>query len=697
MIAAANRTAARVNGGAALLIVLGFIVLVTAVVVAFFARTSADRQLAHSSFANTAADVLARSALEVIIGDFKQEITNGGVPSELTIVPQRNGASAGAPNLIRCSVRNDSLASPAIGSRASAVNSTIDASVNGRTISTARWNKHYLIPRLNAGSARIDSAPIASFESPDWVFVTRAGPTVLTAPDSSTVGRYAFAVYDEGGLLDLNLAGFPSANSTDPVYLSTVGKKGTLAFADLTATELSFAAIDNLIGWRNYASANPSGDYSLTNPFTFGANPITFVRSVLETGIAPGSDRTRDFGVVNTPSGYSEANPRTDQAVINRMQLLELRRTLVANQDALQHIGTFSRETNRPTWSNAATQLSRRFGLNRFDYLLSPGANGTQIKQYFGLRYVAASPPTAEHWQYVGNGAVLSSSLAPLTGTAQDPDLFRLLQYALPGASVGEILSIGASWIDQVDGNDETTWIEYAPVDPTLPTQKAFGVDRNPSNEADAPPRPSTVLVINRSFRNVGELSYGYRNASTSLDFRSAGSTDAPLLDLFTYNVANPRSGLVSLNTRNPGALSAILRGATTRDMTSATVASPDFMTHAAAANAASSIISDPINGTAAKALLGRAGIPRLSAAATKSVGATEQEQEVIARALAEVTQTRTWGLMVDVIAQSGRYPPNATSLANFVVEAEKRYWLHIAIDRFTGEVIDQQIEAVFE
>jgi hypothetical protein len=59
---------------------------------------------------------------------------------------------------------------------------------------------------------------------------------------------------------------------------------------------------------------------------------------------------------------------------------------------------------------------------------------------------------------------------------------------------------------------------------------------------------------------------------------------------------------------------------------------------------------------------------------------------------------------MIDVIAQSGRYPPNAASgpntsnpLANFVVEGEKRYWLHIAIDRFTGQVIDQQLEAVYE
>jgi hypothetical protein len=28
-------------------------------------------------------------------------------------------------------------------------------------------------------------------------------------------------------------------------------------------------------------------------------------------------------------------------------------------------------------------------------------------------------------------------------------------------------------------------------------------------------------------------------------------------------------------------------------------------------------------------------------------------------------------------------------------VRGEKRYWPHVAIDRFTGEIIDQQIEAV--
>jgi hypothetical protein len=53
--------------------------------------------------------------------------------------------------------------------------------------------------------------------------------------------------------------------------------------------------------------------------------------------------------------------------------------------------------------------------------------------------------------------------------------------------------------------------------------------------------------------------------------------------------------------------------------------------------------------------------------------------------------------LTIAVIAQSGRYAPGATDLTKFMVEGEQRYWGHVAIDRFTGEIIDQQLEAVYE
>ena len=78
------------------------------------------------------------------------------------------------------------------------------------------------------------------------------------------------------------------------------------------------------------------------------------------------------------------------------------------------------------------------------------------------------------------------------------------------------------------------------------------------------------------------------------------------------------------------------------------------------------------------------------------------RQREAAIRALADSGTTRVWNLMVDVIAQSGRYPPNVSAtvpnpLAQFVVEGERRYWLHVAIDRLTGKVLDKQVELVEE
>src|SRR5206468_590891 len=80
---------------------------------------------------------------------------------------------------------------PAISSRASRVNSTAP-SLNGRSISGARWNSHYLVPRATT-STTLDSTPIATFNAPDWVFVTADGPQVVgiaqIASATASVGK----------------------------------------------------------------------------------------------------------------------------------------------------------------------------------------------------------------------------------------------------------------------------------------------------------------------------------------------------------------------------------------------------------------------------------------------------------------------------------------------------------------------------
>ncbi len=185
--------------GAALIIVLAFVVIATALGLAYFSRTTTDRQLAQTSFHDTTADLLARSALDITVSDLKQEIANNPTITAANIQPARypTGIPNDNPNLIRYSSRN------AAASRASTISSTA-ASANGRSISLARWNSHYLIPRLSSGTT-IDSTPVASFVPPDWVLLTGRGPSSAPAP-SAVIGRYAFAVYDEGGLMPMSIA-----------------------------------------------------------------------------------------------------------------------------------------------------------------------------------------------------------------------------------------------------------------------------------------------------------------------------------------------------------------------------------------------------------------------------------------------------------------------------------------------------------
>src|SRR2546427_5209313 len=63
--------------GAALIIVLAFVVLLTGVSIAYLSRTTSDRQVAQSSFNQSVADQLAQGAMDNIIGDLRQEIVNG--------------------------------------------------------------------------------------------------------------------------------------------------------------------------------------------------------------------------------------------------------------------------------------------------------------------------------------------------------------------------------------------------------------------------------------------------------------------------------------------------------------------------------------------------------------------------------------------------------------------------------------------
>src|SRR5438067_4031230 len=400
------------ENAAALIIVLAFVVLLTGLGVAYLSRTTSDRQVAHSSFSQSNVDQLAQSAMDNIIGDLRQEITNGsGSPSptaspvalfvptsNANMLPMRNptptpGTTPAIPNLIRRSVRSeaslwpDPVNGPAVGSRASGVNSTnpADASANGRSISLARWNSHYLVPKLNTTDAGSDpittgfNAP--NYWAPDWVFVTAAGATPSPAP-ANVIGRYAYAVYDEGGLLDANLVGLPSPSpgpvstpfsipysptpSPGPSVTYYTGRKGTVAFADLTALRLTPGGstpnpttVSEIVGWRNYATASVQTNATFPN---LAPSPSPFVTYFL--------NNSRDFLTVD-PTVNSKG--RTDQTFSTRSQLIQLVVSGLgpaAVPNLLQYLGTFSRELNSPTWHSASNPIPQRFQLDKTSLFL---------------------------------------------------------------------------------------------------------------------------------------------------------------------------------------------------------------------------------------------------------------------------------------------------------------------------------------
>jgi Tfp pilus assembly protein PilX len=782
----------RSSKGAALMIVLAFVVLLTGLALAYFSRAGTDRQLAQSSHNDISADVLAHSALDIVVSDFKQELLSPAANPVTgpNIQAQRCGVPADPtliPNLIRRSVRDDgpgganAMPAPGVPSGASAVTSAPADPANPRRgeITSGRWNSHYLIP---VGST--------SFTAPDWVLVTGQGPNSAPAP-SAVIGRYAFAVYDEGGLLDMTLAGFPTwtgsssggPNPTPTPWTVNVGRKGIVAFADLAAlpTAPTSAQISKIAGWRNYGTTKQAAtDFGFTFPLNPNGRQDAWGSYLLDFGDAPYTDPSI-YPFTSVPSDFT-SNSRTDQAFITRQELLKLQRSIGFSQDALQYMGTFSRERNRPApdWYRLNGRLSDRFPMNAFG-LVKPNPPGSvtqrgrgngngngggwrgrgryrgsarDILDMFGLGWVPGNPDVTDktqlaywgHWLYVGEQGPSDPPnpnplphIPPLRGRLE---FIRILNYLLNQANpdwdpfgndtgldrIKRTLSITASLIDQYDDSADTdepdprtgshtTIIEYSGgfvlgwETENNPSSSGYDVNKDPYawiNAPDTKPRPASApIVLNHAFSNVGEFGYGLdtEHGFQSLNFTTEASNDKPILDFITYNPIlhqYPRAGIVNLNTKNDRVLAAILKSALKND----TIASPpaSVISQDEATAAASAVVAE----TTARPVLNRGDVTRLVRVAAPSSW-TKEQKESIARALAELGQARTWDLMIDLIAQTGRYAPDATDVSQankFIVEGEKRYWLHIALGRDlitnpdgtqSVDVLGTQLEEVVE
>ena len=223
--------------------------------------------------------------------------------------------------------------------------------------------------------------------------------------------------------------------------------------------------------------------------------------------------------------------------------------------------------------------------------------------------------------------------------------------------------------------------------------------------------------MLNRPFRNVAELGYAFRDLPwKTLDFFTDKSADAGLLDIFTINDGNQLisgandivgvtlptvvAGSVNLNSTQTADLQSVLAGTILNELDSTNTVSNT----GTGATAAPVLAANIVNATSTtpmqnkSELITRAGLPTtILPTASNDNQAVKTRREVVPRAISSVSQTRVWNVLIDVVAQSGRYSPGETDLRKFNVNGEQHYWIHVAIDRFTGQVIDKQIEVVTE
>jgi len=506
---------ARRESGAALVFVLAMLVLVLTVVLAFFSRATLNRQIASSSVANTKVHLISQTAEAYVLDDFQREIAAGSVadtnaaltvqicrPITLTnvgigvtntwapsMVPQRVG-DAGITNIVKVSRRGLAFFTNGDGytsngaTRATDI-STTNVSANGRFLTKDRWN----LPKLMADSET------NAFVAPDWIYIDRQGNTPtnfstnMTSSESTNanyvIGRYAYVVYDVGGLLDINVVGnaLPSTNNAVRGLAHQVSLSngiGGVAVPNFT----------NFVAWRSAVSSTntnaASGSGGLFDPkrnfIDVPASEQAFVnrQDLLNYVAQPGSPIpsaalpfltafSRDLNAPSyEPNSSRSKLPATPIADVMNPALLTNRFTTNA---------TLSRPDSGSISVNSGTPVMvRRFPLSKLNLFAQTNPDPSAMSYYFGLTNI--DPQT---WKYTAtNSSKGICTLSEVAALKRDPNFFEVLQAGILTGSLGkngtdtysseslrdadptlQIIQIGANIIDQWDANDVPTCIQY--------------------------------------------------------------------------------------------------------------------------------------------------------------------------------------------------------------------------------------------
>jgi hypothetical protein len=212
-------------------------------------------------------------------------------------------------------------------------------------------------------------------------------------------------------------------------------------------------------------------------------------------------------------------------------------------------------------------------------------------------------------------------------------------------------------------------------------------------------------------------MAYSFRGTPwRDIDFLNPSSPDSGLLDVFSlYEDPDPAkaddpkppvvAGRVNLNSASVDVIAALLRGTA--------IDEGRYLDDELASELAKDVhawVRSTVPGQGP--LTSKAALVSASAPTDKAKGlifelskklkssqdrSINDRREFAVRALSDGTTMRSWNFLLDLVVQSGQLNPAASGFQDFQVAAERRYWVHFAIDRPTGRIIAIQWENVVE
>ncbi|HEY8965347.1 MAG TPA: hypothetical protein VIM58_02815, partial [Candidatus Methylacidiphilales bacterium] len=453
--------------------------LLTTIVVGLLFLVGNDRRAGAGYSEKIRAQEVAMAGIETAIGDLRREMRSGstilaskGIETWLPLTPVSMriapiGRAPGAANHLRSSTSfspttvfpapdyNPSLLPP---NRVGTLCST-NYSRNGIRIPLALWDKVALAP---AGA--LASTP------PYWIYLQRAGVSsrplswgsdLTNAAPSNTsyvLGRYAYQLYDVGGLLDLNAAGAPSGLSA----ADRRALEGTLAGIDLTllGNGIGASVVSDLLQFRNPATSAHYVDAftnlpTCTNGFmstAVGDNRFLsrsdLIRFAQKEGITNALPLLTHFSRdLNAPSwqpaydatqmggsGYAYRTASTNNGAVNPFVPAVLG---AGGQETFYDLQGRLFSTNLPSGTPRAW---KRFPLARIAWLPQVASGTTSLQPavlaHFGLNWDAAR----KRWVYNPNGGTTaSSSILTLDAVpaGRQPNFFELLKAGILSGSLG--------------------------------------------------------------------------------------------------------------------------------------------------------------------------------------------------------------------------------------------------------------------